>query len=221
MSEWAKYKIEKFHSIPYLAEMFETDKASIIKAISLHGIMVMDRATYGGLGIATANGNRYGIKLEDHCTPIEDARYHPKVGNVTNDSSDEEIEKARQAFIGIPFVCEPPFTGCELIGVIKAYHETLERRLEEHGWKGIAKKEEPVGLSEGTVEAANQDGIIYDIPQHEIAKRCGVEPRTVLNWMKAGLLFEPQGKKKCFSLPLTNSILFSRCHESRANWSDC
>lgn len=54
---------------------------------------------------------------------------------------------------------------------------------------------------------AGQTGIVYDTPQNELAEMCSVEPRTVSNWTKKGLLCEKRGREKLYSLPLTTEWL--------------
>lgn len=169
---WPKYEIEIFHSIPELAKRFVKDVPHVIEAIRTAGIKVIDRATYDGLKIATAGGNLYGIKIEDHCTMIEEARYYPSkfFGDITKNSSQHVKEAAVQALDGVPFVCEPPFTGCEEIGVIEAYHDLLESELKQLQHRAIL----PVKIKQ--IRKARK------WTQKQLAEHLGVSTSAVQKW---------------------------------------
>lgn len=127
------YQIEEFYSIPRLAGIYSTDESKIIESIELSGIKVIERSSYRGFVIAASDGNQYDLKLKDHCTYITRARIYPNLNN-------PDPEKRKGSFDGEPFICKPPYTGMENIGVIEEYHEKLKEILDRKRWIGSSGK---------------------------------------------------------------------------------
>lgn len=100
-----------------------------------------------------------------------------------------------------PYLCVCPFEikTVENLRILSAEVARMETKFPELAWWNEAAAESVDQAHKETIPP----GILYDIPQKELAKKCGVTARTVSNWMQDGLLFEPQGREKRFSLPLT------------------